>query len=81
MREDYATVDHTLDGSTTGTMIVETVDRVRGAGINRKRENCTERCNRMLVQMAFHSFYLPTKRQVRWHVLDSYVTSEQTAMV
>jgi hypothetical protein len=30
---------------------VETVDRVRGAGINRKRENCTERCKRMLVQM------------------------------
>jgi len=51
MSEDYATLQAELDGTTTGTMSVDTVGAVQAADTTRKRENCTERCKSKLDDM------------------------------
>jgi len=51
MSDDYATLQAELDGTTTGTINVDTVGAVQDAGIARKRENCTKRCKSKLEVM------------------------------
>jgi len=51
MSEDYPTLSEDLDGSTTGTISVTTVDRVPRAGITKKRENITQRAKNMIASM------------------------------
>jgi len=51
MSDDYATLQAELDGTTTGTMSVDTVGAVQAADTTRKRENCTERCKSKLDDM------------------------------
>jgi len=51
MSEDYATLSADLDGSTTGSISVTTVDRVPRAGITRKRENITQRAKDKIASM------------------------------
>ena len=51
MSDDYATLQAELDGTTTGTMNVDTVGAVQDAGITRMRENGTKRCKNKLNDM------------------------------
>jgi len=41
--EEFATLDAELDASTTGTVAVDSISGTPGAGMTRKRENCTQR--------------------------------------
>ncbi|KAH9981786.1 hypothetical protein BJV74DRAFT_65440 [Russula compacta] len=51
MGEDYLTVTAELDGTRTGTIDVQTVDRVSLADNTRRRENCPTRCKDKLDAM------------------------------
>jgi len=51
MSEDYATLTEELDGSTTGTISVTTVNCVPDAGSTRKRENITRLAKSKIASM------------------------------
>ncbi|KAF8240345.1 hypothetical protein L208DRAFT_1384880 [Tricholoma matsutake] len=51
MSEDYATMSSDLNASGSGTMSVTRASGASLAGITRKRENCTEKCKKKLVEM------------------------------
>jgi len=51
MSEDYATLRAELDGTRTGTINVDTVNRAQGADMTKKREECSDRCKEKLAGM------------------------------